>query len=713
MGLGLGYDGAGLMIKRWRVAGVPFLVSLGLSAATVGKHPFWQDSGLYLTAIKELGILYPPGFVVYEALCWVWTHLLFFVDFTLAVHLFSSVCAAGAAAAMALAVRDFLRSRGPIFSVTTEDPGPLAEEAAMLTGILLATGFTFWSTAIYAKGYSFYYLIVCLLIWRLIRADDSGRPKDFTLAAAMMGLAWQAHPSSVLTGAALILFVSVHARRLGWRGVTGRVAVGALLGLGPTLLLLPLLVARDPWLMFSHPTTASAFLRYLTGGRYVAVQGAFGFDTSRGAGFLRFAWEDLLGIGLGLLIAGLIAIARRNRKLLVGLLAWVVPYALVTILFKTEVQYDCWLVGARMPLFLAIGWGAFKLGKHFEGHGLWPVQVTAALVATWAVAANYSDLVQRDYLPAELYAHSILDRADQNAILLLSGDESNGLCSYLQRVRGVRPDLILVTTSFLNLKESAGTSWYDEALLRRNPGLLPPDYTALRARFPGSEAKQLAAAAFINANAEGPRPILSEVAVPLEMLRPEFSVIPAGVFIKVVAPGKPAMLDEGYWRFPMEPEQVRALYRRARGQEVQYEAAGVRVRPIPYERRLAALILRARFRLALIRFDGRNFPEAARLCQSIIDFDDAEFENSPEIIHLLAISYYGAGQWERAEPALRRSVESAVHPENRATAFCYLGAIARKKGDADLAKRMFEEALAVPGVDPAVLRAIEAQSVHR
>jgi len=699
-------------MKRWAVPGIPFALSLCLSLATVGAHPFWQDSGVYLTAVKELGVLYPPGFVLYEVLCKAWTLLLFFVDFTLAVHLFSSICAAGAAAALALAVRDFLRSRGPVFNVLGEDPGLLADECGILCGLLLAGSFTFWSTAIYAKAYAFYYLILCLLLWRLIRADDSGRPRDFSVAAAFIGLAWQAHPSSALTGGALVLFVSAHRRTLGWKGIAGRVLVAAACALGPSLLLLPVLFARDPWLMFNHPSTAGEFLRFITGGRYVAQHGGFGVDSTRVAGFLRFTWEDLLGVGSLLLLTGFVGLATKNRKLLVGILAWVVPYAAVAVLAKFEQQLDCWLVGARIPLFLAVGLGACRLARG-RANAAWLLRSAAAVSTLWAVAVNYGDVVQRHYLVAEQYGRTVLDSADPNAILLLSGDESNGLVSYLQRVRGLRPDVIIVTSSFLNSEASTGSPWYDDALIRRNPDLRMPDYAGLRARFPEADAKKLATAAFINANVEGRRPVLSEVTVPPPMLSPGVSVVPAGVFMKIVPPGVPATIDARYWEFPIEPEKVRPLYRRARGQEVFREMDGIRVLPIPYERRLAGLILRARFQLALARFDSKNFQAAALLCQSIVDFGDAEFSNEPEIVHLLGIAWYGAGQVDRAMPALLRSSEISPRPEARATALYYLGEIARRKGDSDAARRFRERALSVPGLDPRYRREMEAGDGRR
>ena len=90
--------------EEWRSALPPVLLSLTLSGVAVGSHPQWQDSAIYLTAVREFSVLYPPGFVLYLVLCKAWTLVaapLF--GFTLAVHLFSSLCAAAAAGALAWA----------------------------------------------------------------------------------------------------------------------------------------------------------------------------------------------------------------------------------------------------------------------------------------------------------------------------------------------------------------------------------------------------------------------------------------------------------------------------------------------------------------------------------------------------------------------------------------------------------------------------------
>src|SRR3982751_3350631 len=172
------------MSRRWLVPGLPFALSLALSAATVGSHIYWQDSGFYLTAVHDMGVLYPHGFVVSQLLCKAWTSLLFFVDFVLAVHLFSALCAALAAGALSLAVREGESREGDL--------------PAALTGCLAAAGYTFWFAGIYAKVYSLLYLVLSLLLWAVVRSARTPTKSGATIVAALAGLTWAVHPSVAL-----------------------------------------------------------------------------------------------------------------------------------------------------------------------------------------------------------------------------------------------------------------------------------------------------------------------------------------------------------------------------------------------------------------------------------------------------------------------------------------------------------------------------------
>src|SRR5205807_1717832 len=52
---GADYNVRGDRLKRGLVPAVPFVVSLTLSLSTVGANVYWQDSGLFLSAVKDAG----------------------------------------------------------------------------------------------------------------------------------------------------------------------------------------------------------------------------------------------------------------------------------------------------------------------------------------------------------------------------------------------------------------------------------------------------------------------------------------------------------------------------------------------------------------------------------------------------------------------------------------------------------------------------------
>lgn len=695
-------------MKRWIVPGVPFLLSLSLSLATVGAHPYWQDSALYLMGVKELGVLYPPGFGLYLVVCKAWTLLLSFLDFTLAVHLFSSFCAALAAGTMALAVRDLLRSRGKIFKVLEEDPGELAGYCGMLAGALLACGYTFWSVGIYAKGYGLFYLVLTLLLWRMIRADESGLRRDFLLVAALIGVAWQLHPSATLAGAAFAAFVAVHARTLGAKGVAMGTGVAAACAAGPSIILLPILMARDPWLKMGHVETLEQFLKYVSGRQFVRMSGVFGYDADRAASFGLFLWEEMLGVGLVLVAVGLATLASSNRKLLLGILLWLLPYATITILFKIEGQHDCWFVASWLPLSLAAGLGAWRIATRVAPRGRELLGAAGLAGVAWALAANFSDVSQRRYDLAEQFGRTILQPLDPGAVVVLSGDDPNALAGYLQRVRGERTDVALITASFLCSRATTGSDWYDDAVVRRHPILRKPDYASMAGRFPQADLIDVAVAAFLNENADAGVPLFTDRLISPAMLRTDRALVPAGVLWKVVPVAQAKAIEERYWSFPIQPEEVRSRLRRERGQTVAYTAEGVVVKPQAYEWRLIFLLIRARLSLASARFERKEYEAAARLLESVAALSE-ESRKNPQLLHLLGNSYYAMGQFDRAEPLLRRATESGLRPEWRATDLFYRGMIARKRGDPAAAQRLFQDALAVPGLGEANRAELERQ----
>jgi tetratricopeptide (TPR) repeat protein len=695
--------------RRALVGGIPFLVSAGLSAATVGAHATWQDSGFYLVAVKEMSVLYPPGFVLYQLLCRAWTGLLFFVDFTLAVHLFSSLSAALASGTVAYAARSLLRARGPLLDPGTGRDEDLSDWAAAGAGCLAASGYTWWCTGLYAKGYSLYYLILALLLFFMIRAAEGGKPRAWTAVALLIGLAWAGHPSSALLGPALAGFVLAHARQIGARGVAWRACLSGAVALAPTALL-PFLAGRAPLFAMGDPSDPGELGAYLLGTNFTGIPGAFGWDSGRVAWLGRCFLEEFLGVGVAAVAVGLLAIGRSNRRLLWGLGAWMIPAWAGTIAFKVEGQLDCWAVAGWLPLYPVAAVGLSDLAGRLTRHRrAFVAGLTAAAVA-WAGAVNGPILEARTYDLAEIYGRLHLEPLDPGSILLLSGDDALALTSYLQAVRAVRTDIAVVNLSRLGATNSRHGRWYVARLLSAYPFLRAPDLPEEPARVESNRVLQERVTAFVNANFECGRPLFSSVAPSARGLREEVSAVPAGPLWKVVRRGT-GTIDPRYWEAPLGPEEVRGRFRRARGQEVRYESGTVEVLPEPYEQRLLRLLLRARLHLAMTQVQFGNFPKALELYQEAERLDP-HLRQDPGFLTSLGRAAYGLKDRRRAQECFQDVLRRGSDPLQIVEAHRYLGRIAREEGRKDDARLEYRQALDMPGIEPRLRREIEEESAR-
>jgi hypothetical protein len=696
-------------LKRALVPAVPVLASLALSLSTIGNQVYWQDSGLFLAAVKDLGVLYPPGFVLYVVLCKAWTLLFFFLDFTLAAHLFSAACVAAAAGMLALATRDLLLSRGSLFRAVASPDPDLAGWAGMAAGAMAAGGYTFWFTGLYAKGYALYYLVLAALLWRMIRADDSGKPRDFTIVAVLIGLAWTAHPSSVCLAPALILFVIHHRATLGGREIARRAGIAAAVALAPSLLILPLLTLREPATALGDPRSLRELLEYAFGLRFMGRRGAFGVEPERIASFGVFLWEDFLAVGLSLLTLGLASLAGANRRLLLGVLLWLLPYAATAILFKVEGQHDCWLVAAWLPLQLMVGLGLYHLTARLPAPAR-PAAAGAAAILSLALAvrANHRDLDFRTYNFATIYGRVHLQNLDPGAILVLNSDDALSICGYLQRVKEERTDVALVAQSFLGLSFVGEGDWYDARLLKSHPFLKTPDYAAARNRLTGVRPLAAHLAAFLEANAGGGHPIFTQTKLPLALLPPGTVQVPAGALWKL-APRGQDQVDLRYWSFAMSPEDVQGRIRRERGLKLTRNAEGLRAQAEAYETRLLDVLLKGQYALADVCLDTNRPVEAVRLLEGVRAMDP-DYDANPAFMYSLGRAYQAVGDPPRAEAVYQHALRIGLSPPLRGWALCFLGELCARNGRAEQAQICYTEASQVAGEDPPLRARLDKNS---
>lgn len=656
-------------LRGWGCTLLPFAVSLLLSAATVGNGPHWQDSALYLTAIREYSVLYPPGFTLYLTVCKGWTLLLGFVDFTLAVHLFSSLCAALAAAMLARAARE----------VTKDDL------SAAVAATLAAAGYTWWFSGLYAKGYAFYFLMAATLLWRMTKRDHRG-------VALLSGLSMAAHPSAALLGPVVLLYIVRHrtelralgAKQLGWM-----IPAALFCAFGPNLLLLPVLAARDSVVALGHPGTPGEVLQFVLGSSFTSMPGVWGFVGWRWAHAAQYAWEEFLGVGLLLAALGAVAWFRERREERWALLLWMLPVIVVSSLFKIEGQSDFWLVSAWMPLWVCAAVGLSTLRRRWA----WAPQVALIAGLAWAVAANGRDLTLRNEGRPEALGRSMLQNLDPGATLVVSSDDAIGLCNYLQTIRGFRTDVRVVLLSML--QPSPKFAWYLDRVRRTWPEFTPPNYDLVLIHAAKYTNEALTQAAILQGRRPGAPPVFFDLEPPAPLI-PSGAVVPAGFLWKwSEQPGERP--DPRYWEVPMSLEEAASRRGRKRGIAVTYGPDNLWVRPQAYEERILYYLADARRKLGdLAQREGtkEGFERSARAYESIVRAAP-DFGADPRIQYPLGLDYYMLNRPNEAAAAFTKALEADPSPTLKAGSLFYLGQLHEGSGRKPEALDHYRRALEV------------------
>lgn len=655
--------------RGWRVAGLPLLVSLILSAATVGKQAHWQDSAIYLTAIREFSVLYPPGFALYLLLAKAWTLILGFVDFTLAVHLFSSVCAALAAGVLARAAEQI-----------TKD-GLASTIAATLAG----AGYTWWFSGLYAKGYALFFLLVALLLWRMAC-------RDHVRVALLSGLAWAAHPSAALLAPVLLLYIAryrVEIRALGLGRLAWLIPASCLCAFGANLLLLPILAARGSVYSLGHPSTVGELLRYLAGSRFTAMRGVWGFVGWRWAHVPRYAWEEFLGVGALLACLGMARLFQERREERWALLVWSLPVIAVATIFKIEGQFDFWLVSAWMPVWICAALGLSFLRR------LQPraPQIALAVGLGWSLWANGRDLTLREEDRPEALGRAMLMHLEPGSLLVVSSDDAIGLCHYLQSVRGYRKDVRVALASMLiPVRE---VRWYAERLAQQWPGFVPPNFDLVRLQASKYTNLALTQAAIIQAQGPGSPPVYFDTEPPSELLG-WGSVVPAG-FLWKWSEKSDARPDPRYWEAPVTLEQAAERPGRMRGIAGTFGADDIWVVPQAYEDRLVYYLAVARRNLGnLAQQEGSRsgFERSAKAYESILKAAP-QLGRDPHTLYPLALDYYFLDRPNEAAPLFLELADSDAGALTKAGALFYLGELHQASRRPSEAQRFYRRALEI------------------
>ncbi|HSH76571.1 MAG TPA: DUF2723 domain-containing protein, partial [Longimicrobiales bacterium] len=513
----------------YRAAAIAGGLVFSLYALTLSRTTAFWDTSEYIATGHIMGIPHPPGNPLFVVLARAWSVLLSPLGLPVAVrvNLFSAFMSAGAHALWFLVVHHVLRyfSENRAFRLV----------GAASAVLVSATAFTVWNQSnVNEKVYTVSLLTIALLTWLAVRWQENlGKGKDdhlLVLMAFILALSVGNHLMAFLAAPAIGIFVLlVHPKTLlNWKLYVGGLAA-TVVGLSIHLVL-PIRAGLDPLINEAAPTCpdiASSIAAIVTYGKAGCAALAEALNRTQydkppllprqaelSAQFVNylqyFDWQwarSLQGtntvfagprlpftmIFTGLGVWGAIEHARRDRASFAYVLTLFATVS-VALVYYLNFRYGYSLqapvqdrglheVRERDYFFIV----SFSVWGLWAGMGivtLWqeaaielkttlakttPVLALAflPLVLNWSWATRANDYAARDW------AYNLLMSVEPYAVLFTNGDNDTFPLWYLQEVEGIRRDVTVIVTSYLN------TDWYANQLKRLTapcpPGVDPSD----------------------------------------------------------------------------------------------------------------------------------------------------------------------------------------------------------------------------------------------
>jgi hypothetical protein len=513
----------------YREAAIAGGLVFGLYALTLAPTTAFWDTSEYIATAHIMGIPHPPGNPLFVVLGRAWSILLTAVGFSVAVsvNLFSAFMSAASHALWFLVVHHVLRYFSPDRTFRL-----VGASAAVLVS---ATAFTVWNQSnVNEKVYTVSLLTIALLTWLAVRWQENlGKGKDdhlLVLMAFVLALSVGNHLMAFLAAPAIAIFVLlVHPRSLlNWRlYLAGGVA--AVLGL-TIHLFLPIRAGLAPLINEAAPTCAniaSAIGAVVTYGQagceglsealnrtqydkppLLPRQASLGSQIINYLQYFDWQWARSLGgespvfpgarlpftmLFTGLGVWGAIEHWRRDKKSFAYFFTLFATLSLALVYYLNfrygyslqapvddrdlhEVrERDYFFVVSFSVWGLWAGMGVATLWQEAAQEFRWSLRRAAPILGlaflplglNWSWATRSSDYAARDW------AHNLLMSVEPYSVLFTNGDNDTFPLWYLQEVEGIRRDVTVIVTSYLN------TEWYVRQLKELTspcePGESPSD----------------------------------------------------------------------------------------------------------------------------------------------------------------------------------------------------------------------------------------------
>jgi len=486
-----------------------YLVTLSPSAA------LW-DAGEYIAAAKSLGVPHQPGNPLFVLIAHVAGLLPLVADYAVRINILAALASAATAGLWFLCAERVLRDRIAHDGLRTA--------ASAVSALLGATAFTVWNqSVVMEKVYPLSLAALALNSWLLLKwLDAEGRSADrlLLLIAYIVGLGYAVHPAGLLTAPAAAVAVMRHRPRtlLRWR-LHALLAAAFVLGASP-FAMIPIRSAHQPFVnvsavsacengqlqagcTFSAETAkrlVGVIQREQYGGNPVTIRRS-PFVAQVQMYWLYFKWQwfrDLQGrlpfvqsfVAVAMLALGIVGLLslRRGAKdsphasdarsahlwyfgalaatFTVGLIyylnfryGWSQNPELGNLVEREPRDRDYFYMWTFSLWGLLAGLGVVKLAANARK----PLLVMSLLViASLPITANYQAASRHGQSFTDEWAKDLLSSVEPNGVIVTNGDNDSFPLWYAQEVLGVRRDVTVALTPYLDM------DWYARQVNRRS-----------------------------------------------------------------------------------------------------------------------------------------------------------------------------------------------------------------------------------------------------
>lgn len=437
----------------------PLFVCLVLGGAylwTMAPGNFWLDSPAFAACNQILGLPHSPSFPLYTILGR--TANIFLPGTPVTASNLYSMLAAVFTGVTCYFILLHLLGDG---TSSTGLVRIFAVAGALYVGFLTPL----WQSAVRAEVYALQMLLMLLMIFCYFRfkasQDNSRRVTYVVMMVFLQGLAFANHSLMAL---ATLPLIPIAAYRI-WRTETAKrfvtTAIASAIVFAVALscyLYLPIRAQQNPAINSGRPTTLTTTILAITrtGEDYLPDSTQNKPDYfARAVTLGKFVFEQTGGlIMIGLAMAFFFAVRERRRAIMILMIVSAIGIAITLWAADfTPSNFDIVAYSATglIPLTLIAFYGIYRIILHFKDHGR--TELVAFVVCGLLVFFQFSGNLYASDLAGtrgpDRLAGIILDRAPQNAVLLVNEDDVLLPLWYHCYALGERPDLAVISTGAL------------------------------------------------------------------------------------------------------------------------------------------------------------------------------------------------------------------------------------------------------------------------